>query len=436
MKHIIIFLCFISIVKNQNVYQAAEYITKHAYKNSKDLCARFVANALEYGGFKFQRQNAAYMYHSNGILKGIGYNEISKPNSFQVGDITVIENNSYYKYGHIALWDGNHWVSDFIQNSEFVYGKNSPPIHYYRYGSAIIDNSHFSISQEGIDLIKSFEGCQLKAYYDNTGKVWTIGYGHTGKDVYGGLVITQEQAENLLKQDLKSHENYVKNKNYVTIQLKQNQFDALTSFTYNCGCRNLKELCYGKSESQIAKEIILYNKSGGKVLQGLVKRRQVEQSLFLKESGLTPEISPKPTDPIEKNVIFTYSVRILGRIILPEVENDNSYAGSVGKSITDIAIKVNVGTIKYRVHVKGGNWLPFVTGYDWNEAINGYAGNRKPIDLIQIIYNGNNNSPKYRISPLNNNYYGWQLGNKVGSGLDGYAGALGKEIDRIQIIPN
>jgi len=437
MKQLILLLCIISIIKNQSVYKAADYLIANAYKKSKNICAKFVADALEHGGFSFERQGSAYMYHSNGILKKIGYNEISKPSSFQVGDITVTENNKAHQHGHIALWVGNQWISDFKQKSEFIYAKDQPPIHYYRYGSnQIPDNSRFSISQEGIDLIKSFEGCKLTAYYDSNGKVWTIGYGHTGKDVYKGLVITQQQAENLLKQDLKSHENYVKNKKYVTIQLSQNQFDALTSFTFNCGPKNLKELCYGKSASQIANEIILYNKSGGKVLNGLVKRRNAEQALFLKTSGPTPEIIPKPPEPIKRNVIFTYAVRISNGQILPEVENDNDYAGKVGYSITDIAIKVNVGSIKYRVHVKGGKWLGFVSGYNWNDAKNGYAGNKKPIDLVQIIYNEDNNSPKYRVSPLKRNYYSWQLGKKVGKGFDGYAGALGKTIDRIQIIPN
>ena len=250
------------------------------------------------------------------------------------------------------------------------------------------------------------------------------------------MVITQQQAENFLKQDLKAHEKYVKNKNYVTIQLNQNQFDALTSFTYNCGCKNLKELCYGKSKTQIANDILLYNKSGGKVLNGLIKRRKAEQALFLKASGSIPPIIPRPPIPIVKKVIFTYSVRIQGGRILKTVENDNDYAGIIGYPITDIAIKVNIGTIKYRVHVKGGKWLPFVTGYNWNDAKNGYAGKRLPIDLVQIIYNGHINSPKYRVSPLKQNYYSWQLGYKVAKGFDGYAGALGKCIDRIQIVPN
>ena len=255
------------------------------------------------------------------------------------------------------------------------------------------------------------------------------------------MTITQDQAINLLKLDLKKHENYVKNRNYVTIQLNQNQFDALTSFTYNVGPKNLKELCYGKSESQIANEIILYNKAtiNGKkqVLAGLTRRRKAEQNLFLQSSELspTPEIIPR-IPVIRRSVIFTYAVRISSGTILPEVQNDNDYAGLIGKSITDIAIKVNVGSIKYRVHVKGGKWLKFVTGYNWKEPKNGYAGNGKPIDLVQIIFNGNNNSPKYRVSPLNKKYYNWQLGNKVGKGYDGYAGAIGKNIDRIQIIPD
>ena len=64
------------------------------------------------------------------------------------------------------------------------------------------------------------------------------------------------------------------------------------------------------------------------------------------------------------NIIFTYSVRITTGTIISEVENDKDYAGRIGYSITDIAIKVNVDSIKYRVHIKDGDWLDFVTGYD------------------------------------------------------------------------
>ena len=147
-------------------------------------------------------------------------------------------------------------------------------------------------------------------------------------------------------------------------------------------------------------------------------------------SGSHPQ--PTPT----KDVVFTYAVKINDGRILPEVRNDENYAGIQGKAITGVAIKVNRGSVRYRVHVKGGNWLGYVTGYNWNDYNNGYAGNGKPIDLVQIIYSENSQQPLYRVSPLNSNYYSWQRGDKVGYGYDGYAGASGKTIDRLQIKPN
>lgn len=290
MNKLILWIFVFDIIFCQNIYDAVDYLTKKALAKSNNVCALYVANALQYGGkFNFPRQPSAYMYHTNGILKQIGFQEIDRPNSFEIGDITVTEKNKFHIHGHIAMWNGKNWISDFRQRTEFVYAKNQPKVHYYRYkgkniNSNTIDNSHFSISQEGIDLITSFEGCKLTAYFDYYGKVWTIGYGHTGKDVYQGLTITKDQAVYLLKNDLKKHENYVKNKNYVSIQLNQNQFDALTSFTYNTGPKNLKELCYGKTASDIADKITLYNKAGGKVLRGLTRRRNAEKELFLKSS--------------------------------------------------------------------------------------------------------------------------------------------------------
>ena len=85
------------------------------------------------GGFSFTKQKSAYMYHSNGILNKIGFSEIEKPSSYQKGDITVIENNDMHEHGHIAMWCGSNWISDFVQNSEFVYNSNQPKVHYYRF---------------------------------------------------------------------------------------------------------------------------------------------------------------------------------------------------------------------------------------------------------------------------------------------------------------
>ena len=254
-----------------------DHLVSHAHAKSTGYCARYVANALEAGGFQFTRQASAYLYRTNGILTKMGYREIGRQSSYAKGDITVTDRNAYHADGHIAMWSGSQWVSDFFQNSEYVYSQNQPPVYYYRYGS---------------------------------------------------------------------------------------------------------------------------------------------------------DPTPTPT-----GLEFTYAVRTTKWNILPEVTNTQDYAGIRGYAITDIAIKVNKGSIKYRVHVKGGDWLGFVTGYNWNDYNNGYAGNHKPIDLVQIIYSGNSELPKYRVSPINSNYYSWQYGDKTGSGYDGYAGAKGKTIDRIQISP-
>lgn len=132
------------------------------------------------------------------------------------------------------------------------------------------------ISNRGLDLIKSFEGCHLTAYRCPA-NVWTIGWGHTA-GVYEGMKITQEQADAFLLEDLRKYEGYV---NATGLSLNQNQFDALVSFTYNCGNGNLKKLINNRTLSQIADALLLYNKGGGKVLNGLVRRRKAERELFL-----------------------------------------------------------------------------------------------------------------------------------------------------------
>lgn len=139
-----------------------------------------------------------------------------------------------------------------------------------------------SIGQEGLELIKKFEGCRLVAYRCAAG-VWTIGYGHTS-GVKQGQTCTQKQAEKWLKEDCQKFADFVDNPAYVPVtnQLNDNQRDALISFAYNCGQGNLKTLCAGRDIAAIGNAIPKYNKAGGRVLQGLVERRQAEQALFNK----------------------------------------------------------------------------------------------------------------------------------------------------------
>lgn len=133
-------------------------------------------------------------------------------------------------------------------------------------------------SQNGINLIKSFEGCRLKAYKCAAG-VSTIGYGHTA-GVKMGQTITQVQAESYLKDDLMKYETKVM-KYYDKYKFNQNEFDALVSFAYNVG--SIDQLTAGGTRSRkvIAEKILYYCKAAGKSNTGLLKRRQKERALFL-----------------------------------------------------------------------------------------------------------------------------------------------------------
>ena len=137
------------------------------------------------------------------------------------------------------------------------------------------------VSYKGVNLIKQFEGCRLEAYRDPVG-IWTIGYGHT-EGVKQSHKITQHQAEILLEVDLEEFEDYVNE--YVTSSLNQNQFDALVSWVYNLGPGNmrnstmLKVLNEGKYD-EVPYQIKRWNKAGGQVLRGLVRRRDAEAELF------------------------------------------------------------------------------------------------------------------------------------------------------------
>ena len=134
-------------------------------------------------------------------------------------------------------------------------------------------------SSKGVSLIKSFEGCRLKAYKCPVG-VWTIGYGHTA-GVKEGDIITQEQADEYLRNDLAKYEKAVMNYDGI-YHFNQNQFDALVSFTYNCGVGNLKNLTQSgkRTLAQISAILLIYNKAGGVVLRGLQRRRAAEKELF------------------------------------------------------------------------------------------------------------------------------------------------------------
>lgn len=150
------------------------------------------------------------------------------------------------------------------------------------------------ISQNGIDLIKKFEGCSLCSYDDLTGRAvgindnvqgtLTIGYGHTGQDVYKGESITQSEADEMLKNDLVKYSDLVQlaiNSNIINFYVNQNMFDALTSFVYNLGYSNLCLLCGNRTPTQVAEHMTAYVNKGSVWEQGLTRRRNAEKDLFL-----------------------------------------------------------------------------------------------------------------------------------------------------------
>lgn len=139
------------------------------------------------------------------------------------------------------------------------------------------------MNDAGMDLLKSFEGCRLVAYQDQVG-VWTIGYGHTGEDVYEDLTITQAQADALLVEDLEEREAAVRS--MVTVELTDNQFSALVDLVYNIGIDALRtsfllECVNVKNWAAAADQFLRWDHAGGKVVAGLLRRVDAERLLFL-----------------------------------------------------------------------------------------------------------------------------------------------------------
>ncbi|MDE7367595.1 MAG: N-acetylmuramoyl-L-alanine amidase, partial [Lachnospiraceae bacterium] len=139
-----------------------------------------------------------------------------------------------------------------------------------------------------------------------------------------------------------------------------------------------------------------------------------------------------------------YAVMLEGGRILPPVTNLSDYAGLENHKIIGFMAKADRGHLKYQVHVLGGGWLPYVDGYDWKDAQNGYAGNGKIIDGLRMYYDtpseliqaGGYRKVKYRVSPIGStSYYAYQLDDEVKKpSMDGYAGVFGTPIDKIQVI--
>lgn len=149
-------------------------------------------------------------------------------------------------------------------------------------------------SPEGIRLLHHYESCRLTAYPDPAtgGAPWTIGWGHTGSEVKPGMTWTQARADAEFVKDLERFEREVSS--LVKVPLKQYQFDALVSFSYNVGSDiDTDTIAEGLGDSSLLKfvnsamfdkaanQFQLWNRANGQVMRGLTRRRHAERALFL-----------------------------------------------------------------------------------------------------------------------------------------------------------
>ena len=167
------------------------------------------------------------------------------------------------------------------------------------------------INDDGLNIIKESEGLRLKAYKCPSG-VWTIGYGHTGKDVKKGMVITEEKATELLKRDIARFERHVSAYNKI-YNFTSNEFSALVSFAFNLGSITGLTKNGIRTKQQIANKMLEYCYAGGKKLNGLYKRRQEERKLFLKKNN--NNVSELNNSKNEENIVTKQDAKAFLQII-------------------------------------------------------------------------------------------------------------------------
>ena len=194
------------------------------------------------------------------------------------------------------------------------------------------------ISEKGLNIIKKYEGCRLKAYRDPVG-IWTIGFGRT-KGVREGQTITQAQADQFLQEDVAWAEKAVAKYDSI-YHWNQNQFDALVSFAFNVGSIDRLTANGTRTIGTISNKIPLYNKASGKVLTGLMRRRAEEKALFDTACATRPSTSPSPATPSAKKKTVS---EIADEVIAGKWGNGNERKTKLteaGYNYTEIQAEVN-----------------------------------------------------------------------------------------------
>lgn len=207
------------------------------------------------------------------------------------------------------------------------------------------------ISKNGINLIKKFEGCKLKAYKCAAG-VWTIGYGHTSGVKYTDT-ITESQAEKYLKEDLAKFEANVEKYNG-KYSWNQNEFDALVSFAFNVGSIDQLTASGTRSKCVIADKILLYNKAGGKVLSGLTERRKSERELFLTKVAPVQQCANRIIATIQDWLNRTQATRLIKNELCgyEKLDTDGVFGGKTKAALT-ISLQVWLNTFGINLKIDG-----------------------------------------------------------------------------------
>lgn len=226
-------------------------------------------------------------------------------------------------------------------------------------------------SEKGLALIQRFEGCRLTAYQDRVG-VWTIGWGTTnadkaitGRTIRRGLTITRRTADDWLRRSLAKKYEPLVAKYDAVYHWTQNEFDALVSFCYNVGSIDQLTDKGRRSKEKVCAAILLYNKAGGRRVQGLAERRQAEQKLFKSLAEGIPtsaEAERQEKEKAEKKAV-TNSFKV--KVTIPDL---NIRSGpSANCSVTGLHTGAGVFTI---VEVRPGTgsrsgWGRLLSGAGW-----------------------------------------------------------------------
>lgn len=227
-------------------------------------------------------------------------------------------------------------------------------------------------NQAGVNLIKEFEGFRSKAYKCPAG-VWTIFFGHTSAagapEVKPGMTGSKEEGERVLKRDLKQYEDAVSRS--IKVELTSNQFSACVSLCYNIGAGNFAKssvarFCNKKQFKQAADAFALWNKAGGKVLPGLVRRRAAEAALFSKDDIRTSDEVRAVVDvPVGKSMassttnIAAGATAVAGVVATVKDTVDNAKQTMIGLDINIllvVVIVVGAGWIIYERYRKARDW--------------------------------------------------------------------------------